>query len=145
MIWLRRANTPNLSRGLTDSFTVKSHYFDLTSLQIHRERNTIRRRKFHRMRVTDKKSKIFALQLRAVTDADELQLALELVVERVVAVHEARGAGAGAIAARRLDAGFDDVRMPRKAEVVIARDRLEGAPRLTRAGCARACRRSGST
>ncbi len=53
------------------------------------------------------------------------ELALELDVERMVAVDEPRGAGARAVAARRFDAGRDDLGVMRQAQVVVARERHE--------------------
>src|SRR5690606_14668144 len=50
---------------------------------------------------------------------------LELAVERMVAGDESGRAGARAVAARCVDARFDDARITREAEVVVARERDE--------------------
>ena len=55
------------------------------------------------------------------------QPALQFVVERVIAGDEARGAGADAVALRRLDRRFDDRGMAAKIEIIVAREREQTA------------------
>ena len=86
MIWLRRANTPDLSRGLTDHLAVVTKHLDLTfsdplqkkyrpAAEISRDVNN------------QQKEQIFPLQLSSVTDTFHLQNGLKT---RADAAHHVR-------------------------------------------------------
>jgi hypothetical protein len=51
--------------------------------------------------------------------------AFKICIERMVAGHEPRGAGADAIKPQRLDGGFLDRRMMRQVEIVVAGKRQQ--------------------
>ena len=55
------------------------------------------------------------------------QPGFELVIKRMIAGHQSRGAGADAIALRRLDRRLDDRGMPAKIEIIVARKRQQPA------------------